>query len=192
MAEATDRQTAGDAPGLVPLTSEPLAERIDRLERTIAGLQSVEVIEQRVLARLQSSPGGNGRPPEGLAAPDSSGVGGLVPASVRAVLPVLAAGAGTAAGTGLWGPAGVLTELRLMYRMYLDPRYRLSRLGQFGIPIVLGLMVANFFFTGSIPVVGFLLERIVLVVLSVALYKLLARDAVRYGDVLAYLARYSG
>ena len=191
MAEVTEHPAGNDAPGLVPLTSEPLAERLERLERSLAGLQSVEAIEQRVLARLQAS-AGNGRPPEGLTAPDSTGVGGLVPASVRAMLPALAAGATATAGAGFWGRSGILAELRLMYRMYLDPRYRLSRLGQFGIPIVLGLMLANFFFTGSIPVIGFLLERIALGVLAIVLYKLLARDAARYADVLAYLTRYGG
>ena len=43
---------------------------------------------------------------------------------------------------------------------------------------------ASFYFVTPI------LERAVLIVLAVALYQVLSREAARYGDVLAYLTRY--
>ena len=53
-------------------------------------------------------------------------------------------------------------------------------------PAVLVLMVLNYFFISvRIPYIGFLVERLALVVLAVALYKLLSWEAARYRAVLA-------
>jgi hypothetical protein len=113
---------------------------------------------------------------------------GLVPTALfGAVVPGLA----PPPPDGAWGRVPVLQEFRLMARMYLDDRYRLSRVAQFGVPLVVALMVLNYFFTGSFPYIGFLLERLVLIVLAVALYKVLSREVARYSAVLVYLARYS-
>jgi hypothetical protein len=94
--------------------------------------------------------------------------------------------------TGLraWLVTQVLGEFRLMALMYFDARYRLSRVAQFGVPLLLGLMVLNYLFLAALPLVGFLLERAILIVLAVVLYKLLAREALRYKRVLEYLTDY--
>ena len=119
------------------------------------------------------------------------GPAGLMPTALMAVLP-----AADAAG-GVWGRVPVLRELRLMLGMYFDPRYRLSRPGQLGIPGVLGLMMLNYLFFNWViavpllPIIGVLCERLVLVVLAVVLYKLLSRDAARYEAVLRYLTQFS-
>jgi hypothetical protein len=153
--------------------AEPLADRLHRLEQTLAALQNTETLEQqltaRVMARLQEQAAANG-----LAAGDASGIGGYVPVSAES----------------FWDRLGSLREFKLMFRMYFDPRYRLSRVVQFAVPIVLGLMVLNYFFAAGIPFIGFFVERIVLVILGVVLYKLLSREAARYDAVLKYLAVY--
>jgi hypothetical protein len=87
----------------------------------------------------------------------------------------------------------VFGEFRLIFKMYFDPRYRMSRFGQFGVPLILGFFILNYFvfnFTCAVPIAGAILERLVAVVLAVVLYKLLAREASRYKQVLEYLARY--
>jgi hypothetical protein len=96
------------------------------------------------------------------------------------------------AGTepSLWDRFAVWREFRLMAQMYFDPRYRLSRICQFGVPVVLVFIVLNFFFLGAIPYIGFLIERLALIVLAIALYKLLSWEAARYTAVLRYLAQY--
>ena len=77
--------------------------------------------------------------------------------------------------------------------MYFDPRYRLSRLAQVGVPLVVVVMVINYLFwnyLAAIPVLSQICERVALAVLAVVLYKLLAMESLRYKAVLDYLARY--
>jgi len=94
-----------------------------------------------------------------------------------------------------WFMTSVLGEIKLIARMYLDPRYRLSRFAQLGVPIILAAFVFNYFFfllppIGSLPVVREILERVVCILLSIGLYKVLAREVVRYRQVLEYLSQY--
>jgi len=87
----------------------------------------------------------------------------------------------------------VLRELRLIAQMYLDPRYRLSRTGQFGVPILIVLAVMNYVVFNllfpSIPFLSPIVERVLLLALGVALAVVLNREALRYQAVLEYLAR---
>jgi hypothetical protein len=141
-----------------------------------------EATEQRADRTSRNEP-----TPDGLAA----SFGGLVPAALAgALVPVVAHDPPPGAEPNFRDRFAVWRELRLMIHMYFDPRYRLSRVCQFGMPAVLVLMVLNFFFLGAIPYIGFLLERLALVVLAVALYKLLSWEAARYAAVLRYLAQY--
>ena len=115
---------------------------------------------------------------------------GFLPMLMPAVMPNIEPAHG-------WGRVPPLRELRLVLGMYFDPRYRLSRPGQLGIPAVAGLMVLNYLFFNWViavpllPIVGVVCERSVLVVLAVVLYKLLSREAGRYEAVLEYLGRYA-
>lgn len=105
------------------------------------------------------------------------------------VLPMLA----RFGGTGQVEPGAKLsvwTEFRLMARMYVDPHYRVSRVAQFGVPVILVMMVLNNLFWPGIPLLTPILMQLTLVILSVALYKLLSREAARYAEVLAYLSRH--
>jgi hypothetical protein len=78
--------------------------------------------------------------------------------------------------------------------MYFDPRYRVSRTTQFALPGIALLLMFNYFFFGvwvHITFLSPLLERLLIVVLSVVAYKLFTRELARYRDVREYLARYS-
>lgn len=88
----------------------------------------------------------------------------------------------------------IFRELKLIARMYLDPRYRLSRVAQFGVPLVLILMVLNYFVFqyfcfGGVPILSPILERLGNLMLAVVGYSILRREAMRYQAVLDYLAR---
>jgi hypothetical protein len=171
MAEATEPRD--DWPAEPTPQVETVADRLQKLE------QAVSALADRASR--------NGPTPDGLA----TSFGGLVPAALAgALVPVVPQDPPPGTEPSLWDRFAVWRELRLMLHMYFDPRYRLSRVCQFGMPAVLILMVLNFFFFGAIPYIGFLLERLALVVLAVALYKLLSWEAARYAAVLRYLAQY--
>jgi hypothetical protein len=171
MAEATEQRD--DWPVEPTPQMETVADRLQKLE------QAVSALADRASR--------NGPVPDGLA----TSFGALVPATQAGVLvPVVPQDPPPGTEPNFWDRFAVWRELRLMLHMYFDPRYRLSRVCQFGMPAVLMLMVLNFFFLGAIPYIGFLLERLALIVLAVALYKLLSWEAARYAAVLRYLAQY--
>lgn len=187
----SDPQPHPDAE-IVPLA---LDDRLKRLEAAIAGVQSRAMVAhatedelaERVLSVLTA------KAAEHRAA-NGAGPPGLMPtAAVTTIPPEVGA---LPNGQTLWGwfVAGIFSEVKTIARMYFDPRYRVSRVGQFGVPAVLALFVLNYFFfayTCALPVVPLIGERIVCVILSLALYKVLVREVARYRQVLAYLAQYS-
>jgi hypothetical protein len=172
MAEATEPRD--DWPAEPTPQVETVVERLQKLE------QAVSALADRASR--------NGPTPDGLA----TSFGGLVPTAQTGVLVPVVVPQDPPPGTEpkFWDRFAVWRELGLMLHMYFDPRYRLSRVCQFGMPALLVLMVLNFFFLGAIPYIGFLLERLALVVLAVALYKLLSWEAARYSAVLRYLTQY--
>ncbi|HEY2784211.1 MAG TPA: hypothetical protein VGJ05_04475 [Fimbriiglobus sp.] len=151
-------------------TPDPLVERLTRLERQLATLADRP-------APLLLTPAGD--EPPGLFHP---------PAVSRALIPVA-----PQVDQNPWSWAGVGQTLRLIVRMYFDPRYRLSRLAQIGVPAIVLIVILNYSFWNYLVAVPFLsqvMERLALAVLAVVLYKLLAKEAVRYKAVLDYLGRY--
>ena len=169
---------------------ETVAERLARLEAALAAQNAANVdqLAERVLTRLREQPVvlPTGLP-NGLAAGHDSATPGLVALAAAPVAPYPPV---PGLDNGFWSRFAVLRELRLMVRMYVDPRYRLSRVTQLAVPIILVLIVLNYIFVGGMPFIGFLVERVVLVVLAVVLYKVLAFEAARYDRVLHYLAAY--
>ncbi len=180
MSDATQSRDDWLAPAEPPVQQlMTVDERLTKLEVAVAALADPNRLSQY--------------------APDAPG--GLAPVSImQAVLPTLVGKAVDEAddpppSTSFWDRFGLLRELHLMVRMYIDNRYRLSRLCQFAAPALLALMVLNYllFEFWQIPIVSYvfpLFERLILIVLAVALYKVLARETARYAAVLEYLARY--
>ena len=87
----------------------------------------------------------------------------------------------------------MIAELRLIFTMYFDPRYRISRTTQFALPGMVLLLIFNYCFFSlwvSITFLSPVLERLLAVIIGILIYKLLTREVSRYREVLAYLARY--
>jgi len=74
----------------------------------------------------------------------------------------------------------MLAEMRVMVRMCLDPRYRLSWQTRVLPPLFLFGMFLSWLLISGIPVIGFLLDRIMFLVLAYMLFKVLMREATRY------------
>src|SRR5262245_2053830 len=89
-----------------------------------------------------------------------------------------------------WLLIDLVREFGVMFRMYMDPRYRVRRATQLMVPLILGLFVASYLFFNSlfdVRVLSPILEHVVAIVLSVLLYKVLSREAARYRQMLANL-----
>src|SRR5205823_3231306 len=73
-----------------------------------------------------------------------------------------------------WLLTQLFSEIRFMFRMYFDPRYRISRTTQFLLPVILGLLVLNYFFFAvwvDILFISPVAERLLAVFLGVLGYK---------------------
>lgn len=93
-----------------------------------------------------------------------------------------------------WFLARFWAEVRLIARMYLDPRYRVSRTTQFALPAIALILIFNYFFFSAwvtIPFVSPVAERLLAVVLGIIGYKIMVWETARYRGVLDYLARYA-
>lgn len=90
-----------------------------------------------------------------------------------------------------WLLFDLLREIGTTVRMYMDPRYRVRRSTQLMVPLILGFLVANYFFFNllllHIPVVTEVVERGVDILLVVLLYKVLMREVARYRQMVAGL-----
>ena len=159
--------------------SDPVPEFVTPAESTEDRLRRLEV----ALATMHP-----GLAPDGYAPAVPSGAG-VIPLSLM----VNAAVDPRETGRRVLRDLPVLRELRLIAQMYLDPRYRLSRVGQFGVPLIVIFAVLNYtafvWIFPSIPFLSPVAERIILLALGAALAAILSREALRYRAVLDYLAR---
>lgn len=88
---------------------------------------------------------------------------------------------------------GFLTAIRLIPRMYNDPRYRVSPLGRIGPVVAIVAIFCNYAFWNyllPIPFVAMLAERLILSCLAIGVYLIFSREIPRYQKVLEYLAKY--
>jgi hypothetical protein len=168
----------------------PLEERIRRLETELAALKDTKQLESRVAARVSDQ----------LAqelAPGSAVTGGLGEIGKRLL--------GVMQPTTPWSfsprPPGKRTgwlflelfaEARVIVRMYLDPRYRMTWVGRV-VPItMLILFLLARYLVASVPIigpimvdvwlVGILLVNVVQLIVAYILFKVLAQEARRYRE----------
>jgi hypothetical protein len=91
-----------------------------------------------------------------------------------------------------WLLFDLLREFGATVRMYMDPRYRVRRATQLMVPLILGLLLANYFLFNvlvlQVPVVSPVVERAIDIVLGVLLYKVLMREVARYRQTVALFA----
>jgi hypothetical protein len=184
MAEPEDRSASRDA---------DLDDRIRRLETALAErpAPNEDVIADHVIAKLSALAAERER--------QTGSQGALVLASaVDAPAPPEGAvlrppGPPPDPTSRTWFFSNVIAELRLIFSMYFDPRYRISRTTQFALPGLVLLLIFNYCLFSlwiPIPFLSPVLERLLAVILGILIYKLLTREVIRYREVLAYLARY--
>lgn len=93
-----------------------------------------------------------------------------------------------------WFFGQLWAEMMLAFKMYVDPRYRVSRTAQVAFPLFAALLVLNYFVFSvwfSYPFVSPIAERLLDVVVVVIAYRVLVRELDRYRAVLDYLAKYA-
>jgi hypothetical protein len=171
---------------------EQLESRVRRLEDALGSLQDTRPLEERVFervsARVQEQAGTQALQSGAGLLLDAGRL--LLPRAVEAVQndtpayrgPVSAPTAGQS-----WLPLEMFQELRAMWAMFTDYRYRpgwAARVVPVGMAI---LYVFSFIFIGGtstlgggIPLVGWIIDRLLGILLAVVAYKALAREANRY------------
>jgi hypothetical protein len=165
-------------------SDEAVEERLRRLEGEVAELRHTmsdlaeivvgDIKERREVAAAVSAP-----------VPEVPIPASLVPGGETTLAVVNAA-------RRPWMLVDLLKETGAVFHMYMDPRYRVRRSTQLLVPVVLGLMIANYFvFYGllpDIPVVTPIFQHLAVMVLAVLLYKVLSREVARYRQVLVQYA----
>ncbi len=162
-----------------PAAPIPLEDRLHRLEAELARLRSGPPADAPASARsIVRHPGGfwdgvgkrllapSGPPAPPPPRPDD--LASVVPPGVRRT----------------WRLLDALTELRAMYWMYFDPRYRLSWFGRLGPLVILALILTSGFWMPAtgLPVLGLVIEKLGDLVLAYLLFKLLSHEARRYRE----------
>jgi hypothetical protein len=175
-----------------------LEQRVRRLEDAVATMQDTRQLEERVVERLtRQAPVAT---PAAVAAPNSSGL--LLEASRRllpAAVDVIQAEARSAdaqarhanpqATRPAWLLVDTYAEVRAMFYMYVDPRYRMTWTGRVVPLVLLAAVLTSMFwfpFLGAAyqvsPFVGILLMKPIDLVLAFFLFRILGREARRYRE----------
>jgi hypothetical protein len=178
----------GDAavapPEALPMT--PLEMRIRRLEDALAQLQAMRGVESRITTSQAPRP-----VPMATAAPSHQAPTEKVWELGKRVL-----AAPVAAARSLGGPPGLIgsrpgwlvlesiAEARAIFRMYTDPRYRLSWTARIAPPLLTFVILISWWWVpfSSVWIVGTLLDKSIDLVLAFFLFKLLAHEARRYRE----------
>jgi hypothetical protein len=174
---------------------EALEQRVRRLEDAVAAIQDTQIMEDRVVervcARVEHAP----FPPLRESA-------GMVVTAARMLMPKTIHSApddgtgsptadGSAADVGRpWMILGVLNELRWIVRMLTDYRYRMTWTGRSVLVVAIIVVVLSWFMLSGLPVVGGLIDRVVLVLAAVVTYKAMTREVARYQELMARIYRY--
>jgi hypothetical protein len=175
--------------------------RVGRLETALAERPGPDedVVTDRVIARLTSMASESRTLPDGErvvvvdAGAERRALVPFAPEPPEGAVLEPPPGTPTTPGKRRWFFAQVWSEIRLVFRMYFDPRYRVSRTTQFIIPGIGLLLVFDYFLFSvwlSIPVLSPLIERGLAVFFGVVACMALSRETARYREVLDYLAKY--
>jgi hypothetical protein len=161
----------------------PLETRIRRLEEALAHLQEVQARAGHPVPPaflIQPPPAQNSAPSTGAMLLD---VGKRLFRS-SAESPPPAAEAGRPRQGRRWLLGEIVAEARVILRMFLDPRYKLTFFGRV-VPLLLvaAIVLSYWWVPGtSIFIVGTLLDKVVDLVLAFVLFKVLGHEARRYRE----------
>jgi hypothetical protein len=174
MLEARQLEEAASAQSARQL--QALEQRIQRLEEGIGRLQDTRALEERLAERVSRN----------VARQSSAGL--LVDAGRRLLPAALAVGpnlpatapATAEAGRSSWLLIDLYQEVRAIFWMFRDWRYRRTWACWLLVPALVFMLFCSWFILGSIPFVGMLLDKTVDIVLVILAYKILSREARRY------------
>ena len=164
-----------------------LQARIRRLEDSIASLQDQSLLEERIATRLQQGRLQKNEHTASIAAV-KTGVEILTPNQVEDVVEVPSWNPLVA---GKWFFSEIVPELRAMACMFFDPRYRLGAWNK-AVPAGLFLMIVLSGYWvpfSSLPVVGSLIDSIIMLGLGYFLIKILSAESRRYRQLAPGLPR---
>jgi len=172
-----------------PASTENLSEleaRIRRLEDSLASLQDQSLLEERVVSRLRGRLQKNETSAPITAV--KTGVEILTPSQVVDVVEVPGWNPLVA---GKWFFSEIVPELRAMACMFFDPRYRLGVWNK-AVPAGLFLLIVLSGYWvpfSSLPVVGSLIDSIIMLGLGYFLIKILSAESRRYRQLAPGLPR---
>jgi hypothetical protein len=148
---------------------DALEQRVHRLEDAVAAFEDTHQLEERVVARVTDRLQRN--PPLPGETRDSLLVEG------RRLLPALVSPPVTGQS---WILVEAYRDVRAIFRMFVDPRYRVSR-GVSLVTLCLCIAIAfSWFWPTVIPIVGGVIAKLFELVLIFFLFKMLTREAKRY------------
>jgi hypothetical protein len=173
------------APTAVPLP--PLEMRIRRLEDALAQLQASRSGEVRVTALPARSPAPEATPatPVPQAPTDKLWeLGKRVLASPVETARSMAGASRNGRSRAGWLLLEIVTEARVIWRMYTDPRYGMSWTARVAPPALLLLFVFSWWPVpfSSVPVFGTFLNKAFDLAVAFVLFKLLGHEARRYRE----------
>ena len=171
---------------------EALERRVRRLEDAVAAIQDTHLMEDRVVERVAHRV-------EHLSYQQSSG---LIVGAARMLLPktidaVPENGSATENGTAspptqarpAWSVLGIFQEFRWVLRMLTDYRYRMTWTGRIVLVLAVVVVILSWFILSGLPLVGGILDRIVLILTAVVTYKAMTREVARYQELMARMYR---
>lgn len=203
--------------------ADDLAERLQRLEIAIATLQDTRSIEERLATVVTERLAADRRPtlplrrdirggreprvdrePQGLILeaprllPMAATLLGHTPVPPGPALGPAAATAGPHRAGRTWPVFEAINDLRLMYRMAMDPRYRMTWPAWVMVYVILPVILLSSVLWYFIPGYGLLptavqgvlawvlvpVDKVVDILLAVIAYKVLTRELVRYRELV--------
>lgn len=155
-----------------------LEARVSRLEGALANLQDQTLLEERIASRLAVKFQRNGIPSPGEVAKAPSATN-TTSANGEEVVEVPGLNLYIA---GKWFFNEIVPELRAMSCMFFDPRYKLGALNKALPAAIFLLIVLSGYWVpfSSLPVVGGLIDSIIMLCLGYFLIKILSAEARRY------------
>jgi hypothetical protein len=172
-----------------------LEQRIQRLEEAVAQLQDTSPMEARVAERITAQITSQLNQNRGPSIRETTGLivdagRRLLPAALGAVQDQAAAGDPSASANKQpfwrrWFLVDLLVELRAIFWMFVDPRYRLGWPTRIvAVLLVTAIATSTFWPPASlvtgIAVLGPLVDKVVDLVLAYLLWKILSHEARRY------------
>jgi hypothetical protein len=181
---ATHNEASPSQPGWPP---ETLEQRVHRLEDAVASLQDTRPLEDRITERVTERL--QGRPPAPRPVSDISDKV-MEPRQIPPP-PVSPPPAPTTTPASLirpvltrqpWLLLDTITELRAMVRMFFDVHYHVGWSTRLTVLILLPVLLLSHWWLPPawLPVVGWLFDKLVDLLLAFIIYKALSREAQRY------------